>query len=678
MMNVLAESIKIFAGRLCPKSSKLSVIRSRFILLFILIPASLLYGQPECMAWGNLTGIRVDGQLMEFETSLCVIGSSLMEVSNTAKERQRPSYRREGNKETISTNLDDIAFTEVVEDAGKGKALVTVEVKAEADTLISGAFFCLELPADAFSEFALEFIDSTASTIERVPLFPGRRFRRFSRNTQVSAKGVKINAKHRQMEVSVDDPTEIIVQNGNPFFGSANTRIYFGLLTGAVKNNQSEKKVFRLTITGDIDKTPVELTLDVTNPGRAFDGIGGNFRLQNSETDPKVIDYCLDNLNVTWGRVEMPWRNWHAVESADPVEAARTGHIHPGVKGAMMMAQRLAKMNIPVILSAWSAPSWAIEGTFSFRQAGGLRGNPLKRAKMKSIIKSIGSYIQYLKEAYGVEAALFSFNESDLGINVRQTGEEHADFIKQLGTYLAEHGLMTKVLLGDNSDATTYEFITPAMEDPQTHPYIGAISFHAWRGCDNWTLSIWADAARKLNIPLLVCEGSTDAAAHRYPDIFLQPAYALNEIEMYIRICSVCQIRSILQWQLTSDYSVLTGDGIYNTTGKLRPTQRFWNLKQLGLTPGGAFNLPLTVDRPNISCVAYGDIASGSYVIHMVNSGCARQVTLKGLPETVKSLQLYVTDHQRGMKKEDRVQVSGGTAHFTLDAAGFTSFVSGN
>ena len=30
-------------------------------------------GQPEVMAWGNLTGIRVDGYLLELNTSLCVL-----------------------------------------------------------------------------------------------------------------------------------------------------------------------------------------------------------------------------------------------------------------------------------------------------------------------------------------------------------------------------------------------------------------------------------------------------------------------------------------------------------------------------------------------------------------------------------------------------------------------------
>lgn len=46
---------------------------------------------------------------------------------------------------------------------------------------------------------------------------------------------------------------------------------------------------------------------------------------------------------------------------------------------------------------------------------------------------------------------------------------------------------------------------------------------------------------------------------------------------------------SILQWQLTANYSVLAGGGIFGNEGPLQPTQRYWNLKQLGSTPAGAY-----------------------------------------------------------------------------------------
>ena len=171
-------------------------------------------------------------------------------------------------------------------------------------------------------------------------------------------------------------------------------------------------------------------------------------------------------------------------------------------------------MGIPVILTAWSAPRWAVQGDISYgRRPNGVWGNPLDTVNTQAIYKSIADYIQYLKDAYAVEIKLFSFNESDLGINIRQTGDEHAKLIKGLGAYLEKRGLKTKMLLGDNSDATTYEFIYPAMKDTSLKKYIGAISFHSWRGWETELLQKWADAAKMMNLPLIVGEGSIDAAA---------------------------------------------------------------------------------------------------------------------------------------------------------------------
>ena len=164
----------------------------------------------------------------------------------------------------------------------------------------------------------------------------------------------------------------------------------------------------------------------------------------------------------------MPWQLWQPDLNEDPIANAKAGNLNLHVQKSMEMAQRLYKMGIPVILSAWSAPAWAVIGKPKYGPSpDGVWGNPLDSSKTKEIYKSIADYIFYLKEKYNVEISLFSFNESDLGINVRQTGEEHDKLIKGLGAYFVSRGLKTKMLLGDNSDATTYEFIYPALNDWQ-------------------------------------------------------------------------------------------------------------------------------------------------------------------------------------------------------------------
>ena len=647
------------------------------ILILILHGLAInMFSQSDITAWGNLRGIRIDGELMKFETSLRIIKKDWLDVYKTAKEEQNPSFSRLGLTAKVTSKLDNLSFIETVKDSSEGIVNINYEITPDSNITMLGAYFCIELPNDEYLNPKIDFISQVEKTADNLSGIDNHPVRERFIPPPVTAKGIEINTNNRHLKVITNRLTEILVQKPNPFFGG-NLEVYFTIISGNVIYGHKAEANYNIKISGSIDKEPAILSLDTLHPGREFDGIGGNFRLQKPDIDPAVIDYCLKNLNITWGRVEMPWFNWQRDESIDPIEAAISGNLSPRVNNAMEMTQKLAKKNIPIILSAWYPPAWAVTGDIGFRvrKPGEPRGNPLNPMKMRSIVKSIGSYLIYLKEKYGVEPALFSFNESDLGINIRQTGKEHAELIKQLGKYFASKGINTRLLLGDNSDATTYGFVDDALNDPETHQYIGAVSFHSWRGCNNWTLSIWADIAKELNVPLIVAEGSNDAGAWRYPEIFLEPSYALDEIDLYIRILSICQPKSILQWQLTADYSILTGGGIYDTEGPLKPTQRFWNLKQLGLTPKGSFYLPITCSRKDIDCAAFGDIKNGVYTINLVNNGAERKVTLSGLPENIKKLNMYITSKNHEMEKINTIDIDDGTAEFILNSESFITLI---
>lgn len=628
------------------------------------------------MAWGNLNGIRVAGELMEFKTSVRVVHADWSKFSETAKERQsqRQRYSRNGNVQTTIAILDSLFFSQRFEDTGPGLTTITVQCSSRVDTSFTGAFFCLELPAADYSAGKAQLLGAQPAISNEIS---------FATNSQdelvrAIVSGVRFIASRRQLEVMLAAPAKMIIRRDSTT-ANQNIPVYFALLANSVKFGQTAQNTFTLKASGEVDRNPVVLTLDTSKPGRVFDGFGGNFRLQNSRTDPPVIQYNLDNMRVAWGRVEMPWHFWHAEENVDPVATAKAGNLHQRVHEAMDMARRLAQRNMPVIVSAWSAPAWAIIGDprDAFRpQPGGLRGYPLNPEKMQRIYESIGAYLLYLKQQYGVEAFAFSFNESDLGINVRQTAEEHRDFIKGLGAHLAALGLATKLLLGDTSDAWPIDFIKPGMNDLEAVKYINAVSFHSWRGCTDEILAQWSAAAQTLNVPLLVGEGSTDAAAWTYPQIFDEPSFALHEINLYTRICAISQPKSILQWQLTADYSLLAGGGVFgNEQEPLRPTQRFWNLKQLASTPAGAFALPITCNNPNVTSAAFGKLVNDEYAVHIVNSGAARAATLTGLPANLKELRIYVTDSSRGMVEGERISVVNGEAQFTLEAVSFTTLM---
>lgn len=648
------------------KTLNIRTVALLIVFYFFLIPDSICQVQLE--PWGNLEGIRVDGQLFQMESNLTIIKSD-SQVLYTAKEKQRPHFERNGNNQIVTTQIDSTYFKETVSDLGKGKAGINIEVSSKADQSLKGIFFTIFLPYEISSNGSLKL-----NNLKPLPL--GGQEMHFQKYLEDPAQSIQFVSKKAQYKILFTEPTQITIKTIQTESGKR-LQVFIPVEKGDMQYGQMAVKNFSIEASGTIDKTPVTLQLNTSKTGRTFIGFGGNFRLQNPKTDPEVIDYCLKNLDVRFSRVEMPWQLWQPQINVDPIAEAKAGSLNLHVQKSMEMAQRLYKMGIPVILSAWSAPAWAVVGKPKYGPSpDGVWGNPLDSTKANEIYKSIADYIVYLKENYGVEISLFSFNESDLGINIRQTGEEHAQLIKGLGAYFVSRGLKTKMLLGDNSDATTYKFIYPALNDPATHPYIGAISFHSWRGWDKETLQKWSDAATKLHKPLIVAEGSIDAQAWGYPQIFLESSYALKEINLYIRLLSICQPEAILQWQLTADYSLLAGGGIFGDTTKLRATQRFWNMKQFSSTPKNLKAMSITGNSEDISVAALGDNERGVYAIHLVNNGASRKITVTGIPLKIKSFKIFITDENDHVKQGKLIPVENGKVTFVLKQTSFTSLFS--
>ncbi len=229
------------------------------------------------------------------------------------------------------------------------------------------------------------------------------------------------------------------------------------------------------------------------------------------------------------------------------------------------------------------------------------------------------------------------------------------------------------MLLGDACSPHPVHFIDVAMNDPECVKYIGGVAFHSWHDGTPEEFAYWGNAAQKLKVPLLCAEGGTDSDAYRYPQIFLEPWFGMYEFDTYLKILQYGQAASVLHWQLTENYSVLTGGGGV----PLQPTRRFFNLKQLDLTPPATPFIPLTGDSPNISHAAYGDAAKGMLVVHLLNNGTAREVTLTGLPAATKELHLFITDQSRQMKEMDKVSVTSGSAKLNLDADAYATLTTG-
>ena len=349
---------------------------------------------------------------------MCVAQPELVAVSCTGREKQQNNYSRNGKTETITVRMRAprefrdpqgagwmMAATETVEDTGPGTAKIDLEFTSPSEANIGGAFLGIELPAAAFSGGSVQLIEPDPPTAEPTSLAAG--VAEQNEYLRATAKGARFVSRTRQIEVTFNEPTLIVVRDDRRK-GSYDLQVLLAVLTGKTTAGQTGKKSFAFKVTGEIDKDPVEITLDASHPGQMFDGLGGNFRLQNARIDPQVIDYNLKNLRIAWGRVEMPWSLWHPDENTDPLAAARAGNVHPRVQQAMGMARRLAQKGTPVIVSAWQAPSWAILGEVGGRRFApggatppgapargdamfgpppqdGPRGNPLNPEKMDRI-----------------------------------------------------------------------------------------------------------------------------------------------------------------------------------------------------------------------------------------------------------------------------------------------------
>ncbi len=639
-------------------------------------------GQVECTPEGNLRGIRVQGELMAFSTSIRAVVSNVGDGQGGRGRGSGGQFSREDSALIATGSLSGdtgrgggpgggrsrrgppsagASYRAVFKDVAPGAVAVEIQISSTTNTPMQGVYFVTALPDGDYAADSAQWISPTSAANAPISLAAARA----SGGNPVgrtSAKGVRLVSPRRQIEIQLPIPAELVIREVRNR-GKNDIEVSFPLSLGNLTSGQTVRAAFAIKATGEVDKSPARLVIDPARPGRKYAGMGGNFRIQ-SPGDAAQIQYNLDHLRVAWGRVAMPLDRWQPNEDVDPREAAVQGRLNGSVREAMEMAQKLARKGIPTIASIWSAPSWALAAGGGGR-GGHARINP---EKWDNVCKSIGSYLEYMEKNYRAEPVLFSFNESDMGINVLQSPSEHAEAIKRLGSYFASRGLKTRMLLGDTGNPTGDRFIDLARDDAEAAKFIGAVSFHSWNSGTIAQYTHFSDAARKLNVPMLVAEGGLDPSAHQYRAIFLEPWFCLNEISQYVEICRVAQPLSILHWQLTADYSVLTG----GRGGRpLQPAQRFWQIKQLGMTTADSSAVPITCDHPKVVSCAFTD--HGVYVVHLVNNGAARTATVSGLPAGVKEVRVLVTDSRRGMQETGRVPVVQGTMQVPLDSMSFTT-----
>jgi O-glycosyl hydrolase len=249
-----------------------------------------------------------------------------------------------------------------------------------------------------------------------------------------------------------------------------------------------------LRLSGAPAPAAASLSVDPAAALCPFDGFGGNYRI---EEDTAVADYTLRTLRVSWARFEFKAIAWDRDRLA-----AEPG---PQLKRDFGLMQRVQRMGVPWILSVWFLPERLY--TDSNQKPFGTFARQIAPERWPDFLDLLGSYLVYLKGHYGAEPDLFSFNESDLGVNVGFTAATHRDEIRRVGAHLASLGLKTKMLLGDTANPRdSHRFVLAAAADPAAMRYVGAVSFHSWGGATPEQYGAWGDVAQWLRLPLLVAE----------------------------------------------------------------------------------------------------------------------------------------------------------------------------
>jgi hypothetical protein len=357
---------------------------------------------------------------------------------------------------------------------------------------------------------------------------------------------------------------------------------------------------------------PAHVTVDATKSRFTFDGFGGDYCW---DTKSPISLYTIENLKVGWARTEMKLLQWDKHRDT-PTEA---------IRGDMEMMRRFQQLGIPYVISIWWLPERIYTDAYEKPKAAHFR--LIAPDKWDDLLDMIGSYLLYAKREYGTEPDFFSFNESNIGIYVGLTPETHVEAIKRIGAHLQKLGLKTRMLLGDaTGPKDTHKFVLDGASDPEALKYVGAVAFHSWGGGTPEQYAAWGEVAEWLSLPLLVTELGVDAGAYHSRG-YNSYHYGLREAKMTQELIMYAHPQGTQYWQFTNDYALArVGDG-----GKVTPTSRFFLVKHFtDLTPRHSEGLAVSSDQGKVLATAFRK--DGKYVVHVLNNGAARDVTIGGVP----------------------------------------------
>ncbi len=621
---------------------------SVFGFLFSLAVVGLVRGEaPELRRLhfdgvGRIEGVSWEGMFLPIRSELRAVeplwadtaGVRPLTVSNLVYQRE-PNGGEQWSGEWRLRDSAPLIYTQRVEAVSNG-VRITLTVGALDDVVSEGVFIFLFLPVRLFSEE--EAVFWRGPNVMSRTLFPAEPRALDEARFQVAdgVDRVRVQSGPYALEIRLDRPRTLTLQDERAW-GQSDYALYWPVVRGSqMKAGINVRLPLEIFLQGRPAVEPMRVNVREPPTSSQFEGFGGNFVYG---LESPVATALVERLSPVRARLEMALHAWEPENDDASPQTSNWAYFETrDVEGSTLrrsfeLAARLSRQNIPLALAVWDLPEWMYEGPPMGRWVSRRRIAP---SQWPELLESVGTYLEHLKNRYGVEPELVSFNEPDKGVRVLLSSEEHRDAIRRMGEYFSVRGFRTRLVLGDTASAReTASYGVYAVNDPVARRYLGAVSFHSWGGGTAADYAAWQGLARRIGKPLLVMEAGWDADAWRTPHVFEFPLYAIREVAHYLQLLAQAQPQSILIWEYTDDYPLLRT--VPNETGTMRleETLRFRFLEQLvKTTPRGAEILRVETERSDAAVALRGKGPEGRprWVAHVVNHNAPRSLELTGAP----------------------------------------------
>ncbi|HYG74904.1 MAG TPA: hypothetical protein VEK08_07870 [Planctomycetota bacterium] len=602
-------------------------VLARGALLLILICAAA-QAENRFSENGRLEALSLGGGWTPVATDIVVPLKGWTKQFNfsAAKVNQSKTADSRTWRATLSDEAGGIVIEQSVREIN-GRLVFDVRATAQKDVDCESVLFWIDVPAEKYAG------GSFTAGIDFGPL-PLELTEQF-RLSNASTHSVTLKSKDDfELNVTFPPKAPVTVQDSRKW--SNHFSVLVPIHYGPLRAGQSVVSQISLVASGQVDAQPATVMVDPNAAMQTIRGMGGNYCFK---IESPITRYTLDNLNVAYARTELSLKDWEPEnDDADPAKINWAACVARDTEGSRLRAElelmrELSQKKIPYIASVWHLPGWLTT------PVAGAENSKVDASKWPEFAECVTSYLLYAKEKYQAEPELFSFNEPDLGVQVLLSPEEHRDSIKLLGTAFEKSGLKTRLLLGDvaNPRGST-EYLASAIADPDALKFAGAISFHSWGGAQPEQYNVWPRLAQSTKLPLIVAEAGVDPAAWKTGS-FQSFDYGLREAAQYQDLFRHARPNAILFWEFTDDYPLLTRNKF--NKNRFAPTERYCFQKHYcDLIPAGSVMLASTSDNEFIRASVFKFSRDGAegFTVHLLNTGWAREVTLRGLPASVTTL----------------------------------------